>query len=315
MRARQPHTFLSPTPMCFAWIDGLPPFLRLLQTHSPVATWPLVSAPTESGSSSKLMSLLQNWFSAYSNQFYPHQISGALGSIFVFLFLRMYFLIGVVCTWATLSTQSPSFCRTSPQSSPTSQCEPPHRIHYIFPLALVALLSGDSWLLCFPDPFSRAYRLWLWQPHIRASLLSPMQTEGWGWSSLKSPLRTRHRSVKLYSKCSPLVSHVHGTMPDSGKIMEWVSIKCLLTEYLFFLMGSLCLAPSSFPVFPVLLKPTSLKWPDPSLGMLCFPPSLMGAKVSQPFLLCEASGILKTRAMTNPLETPWYNAVWHSAMC
>lgn len=69
-------------------------------------------------------------------------------------------------------------------------------------------------------------------------------------------------------------------------------------------MGSLCLAPSSFPVFPVLLKPTSLKWPDPSLGMLCFPPSLMGAKVSQPFLLCEASGILKTRAMTNPLETP-----------
>lgn len=125
-------------------------------------------------------------------------------------------------------------CGASPQSSPTSQCEPSHRIHYIFPLALVALLSVDSWLLCFPDPFSRAYRLCLWQPHIHASLLRAVQTEGWCWSSLNSPLRTRHRSVRLYSKHSPLLSHVHGTMPDSGKSTEWVPIKCLLTEYLFF---------------------------------------------------------------------------------
>lgn len=209
-----PTHFCLPPPCALSRLMGYPHFFACSRPTAllPLGLW---------SQHPQKVALPANWclccrigFLPIQGSFTPNQTSGALGSIFVSLFLRMYFLIGVVSTWATLSTQSPSSCGTSPQSSPTSQCEPPHRIHYIFPLALVALLSGDSWLLCFPDPFSRALRLCLWQPHIRASLLSPVQTEGWDWSSLKSPLRTRHRSVKLYSKCSPLLSHVHGTMPD-----------------------------------------------------------------------------------------------------
>lgn len=48
-----------------------------------------------------------------------------------------------------------------PSLLPRGRTDHPQDPLHLPSLALVALLSVDSWLLCFPDPFSRAYRLCL----------------------------------------------------------------------------------------------------------------------------------------------------------
>ena len=168
-----PTHFCLPPPCALPRLMGYPWFLHPLQTHSPIATCPQVSVPQFQQIDVSIAEVVFCLFKVVSSppDFWCFEIH------FCFSFFKNLFSDWCCFYMSNTECSEALTCGTSPQSSPTSQCEPPHRIHYIFPLALVVLLSGDSWLLCFPDPFSRAYRLCLWQPHVRASLLHAVQGE------------------------------------------------------------------------------------------------------------------------------------------